>query len=404
MSDKDQEQSTSDSSTAYQAGRDINITGLSYSEVRQVALDVFKDNFYKLSGEAGVIAQQRAEEITENILNRLIQEFPDGFDKAKDPEFQYSLFTVQREYARSGEKNLGQLLVDLLIKKSKLHTRDFNSIVLNEALTTAPKLTQYQQATLSVIFFFKTYLTIRGSWLGMPYTYPNDFSDMIEGKNEYSMFPSNETPVNFEEVLDNENILSLTETINLYLKPHADDLGYYWSWENDIRHLHYSGCISNSIRKQKFNLASVIASAFDQEFKLCIPDSTISQIKLDDETLVQKFFTRCNEPTNSHEFIPKNPKILKNIFQENNVSEEDKEKIHELFYRRDYIKESLILSRFLEKYPSIQNVMHAWSALELEDYLLTPVGEAIALANIHRYIKSQEQLTRFINIKRRMHG
>ena len=51
---KDQEQTASDGSTAFQAGGDIVITstGLTYTEVKEVALDVFRANFYQLSGIA----------------------------------------------------------------------------------------------------------------------------------------------------------------------------------------------------------------------------------------------------------------------------------------------------------------------------------------------------------------
>jgi hypothetical protein len=156
MPSKPQEQLVGTGSAAIQAGRDIQITtGLSYNDVREVALDIFRANFYELAGEAAETAKNRAEQITEKFLSQLQEENPDGFQKAVDPDFQYSLFTVQKEYARNGDKELGHLLVDLLVDRSKQEQRDILSIVLNESLATAPKLTESQLAVLAVIFMLK---------------------------------------------------------------------------------------------------------------------------------------------------------------------------------------------------------------------------------------------------------
>ena len=111
MLNKKQNQEVGDGATAVQAGGNLTIThiGLSYPEVRQVALDVFRSNFYHLAGAAVETARARAEEITEEFLRKLEREHPDGFKKSQDPDFQHALFTVQREYARNGDKDLGDL-------------------------------------------------------------------------------------------------------------------------------------------------------------------------------------------------------------------------------------------------------------------------------------------------------
>jgi hypothetical protein len=59
MSSKGQEQKVGEGGTAIQAAGNVTITGLSYSEVRAAALDVFEANFYKLAG----IAQETANSI-----------------------------------------------------------------------------------------------------------------------------------------------------------------------------------------------------------------------------------------------------------------------------------------------------------------------------------------------------
>src|ERR1035437_7133381 len=158
MLNRDQTQHVGNSATAIQAGGGvtvINNVGVTSSEARAIALDVAKATFYELTGRAKETANIRVEEITDHVIKKLEKDFPAGLQKAKDPDFQYALFTVQKEYARNGDKELGDLLVDLLVDRSKQDQRDILQIVLNESLSTAPKLTDTHLAALAVIFLFK---------------------------------------------------------------------------------------------------------------------------------------------------------------------------------------------------------------------------------------------------------
>jgi len=103
-----QTQKAGDSSTNIQAESIAIHQGVSLEAVRQVALDVFRVNFYELAGEAKDIAQRRAEEITEDFLRKLEQENATGLKQSQQPDFQHALFTVQKEYARCGDKELGE--------------------------------------------------------------------------------------------------------------------------------------------------------------------------------------------------------------------------------------------------------------------------------------------------------
>ena len=56
-----------------QAEEIINSYGLTYSEVKEIALDVFKNNFYQLSTEANQLAFERAKKFIEDYINELIK-------------------------------------------------------------------------------------------------------------------------------------------------------------------------------------------------------------------------------------------------------------------------------------------------------------------------------------------
>ncbi len=148
-----QSQKGGDSSTNIQA-HSISV-GLSYAEARQVAMDVFRDNFLKLKSEAAQIAQERAETLLDTYLKRAAQEGKTEIPEAENPDFQMALFSAQRDYARTGDEDLGKLLVQLLVDRTKLDERNLIQIVLNQSLTVAPMLTSDQLNALSLIFLLR---------------------------------------------------------------------------------------------------------------------------------------------------------------------------------------------------------------------------------------------------------
>lgn len=148
-----QSQKAGQDSTNVQAGRDVAIfQGLSYSEAKDVALSVFKENFIALKGEAEKTARERAEELTEDFLKRMEARFPGGVDSAADPDMQRTVFRAQEGYACSGDADLEKALVELLVDRAAEPGQDTVSIVLNEAIASMPKLTSDQRNALGFAF------------------------------------------------------------------------------------------------------------------------------------------------------------------------------------------------------------------------------------------------------------
>jgi hypothetical protein len=130
-----------------------NVTlGPSYSEVREIALDVFRANFVALRGEALEVAERRAAEITEYILQRLQAKSADPPRTLADPAMQEALFRTQQAYALSGDPDLGQVLVNLLEDRAAEPERSLRQVILREALDVAARLTTDQINVLSVLF------------------------------------------------------------------------------------------------------------------------------------------------------------------------------------------------------------------------------------------------------------
>lgn len=143
-----------DASTNIQAQGNVYL-GVSYDQARQIALDVFEANFLRLSGLAEQVALERASFITEKFLSKFALEYPQGIAQVQDPDFQFALFSAQKEFARSGDEGLGDLLVQLLIDRTKQPDRGMQRTVLNESLLVAPKLTDDQISALSIILVIR---------------------------------------------------------------------------------------------------------------------------------------------------------------------------------------------------------------------------------------------------------
>lgn len=147
-----QRQQGGDRSVNLQGETVIYQSGITVSDARDIAEDVFKANALELAGIAKEVATARCQEWSALFLSRLSQESPDLLGKLVDPDIQYALFSAQKNFARSGDQVLGHALIDLLVKRCQVDARSLEKLVLNEAIETVPKLTHGQVAILTVIW------------------------------------------------------------------------------------------------------------------------------------------------------------------------------------------------------------------------------------------------------------
>ncbi len=351
MKNKEQKQEATNGSSAIQAGGDVNITnaGLTYSEVKEVALDVFRANFYELAGLAKQTARDRAEEITEDFLSKLQSENPSGFQKSQDPDFQYALFTVQKEYARTGDKELGDLLIDLLVDRSKLEQRDILQIVLNESLSTAPKLTDSQLAVLSVTFLFK-------------YT-----QNLSLGNHEL-----------FGNYLDH------------HVFPFASKLVKN---QASYQHLQFSGC--GSIGMGQIALETIFSKTYQGLFSKGFNPEEINKRDIDGN-LYHRFFVPCLNAPSKLQVKAINKESLTKVLDNADVNDENRKKIEALF-DTGKMDESEIRNKCIEIRPYMAEIFDVWSASQLKHFTLTSVGIAIGHANIKRLVGEFANLRIWIN-------
>lgn len=155
INDKITKQEGGDSSTNFQGQSIIVNQGITYEDAKNIAIDVFKANFLELSQKAIVTATERAEKLIDDFLARLKEKEPDALNSMEDPGMQYALFTAQKEFAKTGDQELADMLIDILVDRASQKERTLKQIVLDESLKIVPKLTSSQIDTLSIIFVLK---------------------------------------------------------------------------------------------------------------------------------------------------------------------------------------------------------------------------------------------------------
>lgn len=183
MKGNKQEIIAGDESTNVQGGNVLVIqqNGLNYDQVRQVAMDIFKNNFYYLGEKASEIAEKRAEEITKKYIEELHKNSLSSLQNTQDPDVRYSLYEIQKSYARHGSMAKAELLVDLLVRRTMTKQHSFETIVLNEALITISKLTLEQMDILSLIFIVRDiYLKTNPPFEFYYETFFNKFLEIID--------------------------------------------------------------------------------------------------------------------------------------------------------------------------------------------------------------------------------
>ena len=336
-----QDQSATGGSTAVQAGRDVIVTtttGLTLTEARQVAIDVFDANFIRLADEAASIAAARADALRERFFDRIVRENPEGLQQASDPGFQHAFYTAQKEQARTGDVDLGDLLVDLLVDRTKHTERGILQIVLDESLNTAPKLTAGQIASLSSIFLLR-------------YTRNN-------GVTSHQ---------------------ALGEYFDKYVEPLVCKLATSTA---SFQHLVFTGCgtIGALHHRIEQSLGTSYLGLFVKGFDAQEISNRGVSIGLD-----PRVFVPCLNDASKLQVGALNEEALDDHLASLHVSAEDATKIKGLFsvnkMTHDEIRGVCVQLR-----PYMEAVFEAWSTSSMKGFTLTSVGIAIGHANIKRIV------------------
>lgn len=339
ISSNKQEQNTGDNSTNIQAGTVI-VNGVTYEQARQIALDVFRSNALILAGEAKDIASARAEQITERFLKELAEKNPSALQSASDPDFQHSVFEAQKAFARSGEENLEDILVNLLSNRAAEPNRNLKQVVLNEAITVSSKLTSLQINTITLLF--RVSHTVRCGLLTI-----QNLADLIT--NEILPF--------FEGMPDGEQT---------------------------YRYLAFTGVAT--VEMSQNNFIQILRQEYQGVCSKGVDEATVNQI-VSEEPRLKNYFAKLpnSEPADNFHLSISTPVQLESILKSIGItSDEFISSIKNLLLLNPMSDEE-IKSQLVAFNPKIQTLIDVWDKSLAKQTVLTPVGMAIGHANATKH-------------------
>ncbi|MCZ4123483.1 LPO_1073/Vpar_1526 family protein [Streptomyces sp. H39-S7] len=129
--------------------------GVSVQDVEYIFLKLFEDKFSSYSTEAFSKAKERVEEFTINFLKELNEESPESIENIKDPGVQSAVLEAESGFAKTGDENLGEILVSMLVQRTKQTERNSKQLAYNEAISVAQKLAPRHLDALTLLFFLR---------------------------------------------------------------------------------------------------------------------------------------------------------------------------------------------------------------------------------------------------------
>jgi hypothetical protein len=344
-------QESGNDSTNIQAGS-ITI-GVTFTEAKEIALEVFKANFYDLSQAAAQKAIERAQEITEAFLKRVYEEIPHLTEKLNEPSIQSSLFNAQKEYAKSGGKELEAQLLSLLIARIDSEEKSLKQIVLDEALLVLPKLTDEQINLLTLVF---------------------SAANLNHGGIN--------SIVNFEAFFNNKVMKFFPHDMNSY---------------SFFTHLQYCGCyvIPGGIPAYlslEENFGFRFKGLFTNGFSKIDFETETNNMKMD--ALGKLIVANLRNPE-VYQFNSLNETVLNNEIKTLNISSE-KEKLLLALWRNTAMSKEQINEILLKINSNAKALSLAWNKYTIGLIQLTSVGYAIAIANYNKETGEKVKFENFI--------
>ncbi|MHC0041689.1 LPO_1073/Vpar_1526 family protein [Vibrio campbellii] len=345
INDKKFEQKSGDDSTNYQA-QEITIIkeGMSYSECKEVALDVYKANYLQLSNDAAQIAFQRAEHLIDSLLEKLRQENEKDLNAFNDPGMQTAIYDAQKAFIRSGDEDLEAVLVELLKERMRTEQRDLKQIILDEALKVSESLTSQQMDILSLVFVITK-------------TCQNGLGNLDKF---YNYLETSVKPLTS----------NLTKSQFCY------------------QHMKYTGCCSlfeaSNLKPIEDMYRQVYPAMFQKGFAL-----EDIKLKSDNLTKVFELLLMCFHYPNLYQFNAYNTDELEQKCQALGVTEDEIPTVISLF-NSSLMSQNEIKEHLEEKFDFMKNLIDVWSNSSLNTVSLSSVG--IAIGQINYKLKTGKDL------------
>lgn len=338
IKDKVQKQESGDDSTNLQAQSIVVNQGISYSDAKEIALDVYKSNFLQLSQNAAQVARERAEEITDNFLEKLKSENEGAIESMNEPSMQAALYEAQKQYAKTGDKDLEGLLVDILVERASTPERNIHQIVLDESLSVAAKLTAEQMDALTVNFL------------------------MSKTRNQTLT-----------------NLPALSQYMQTNLVPFIGNLSKETSC---YEHLEYVGCGSLMHIGGMIPVEQIFQEQYGGLFSKGFTKERLEQ-EVENHNEYPNLFVNCLHDSSLIQVSAVDVNVINEICEKKKIPDLMKQKVTSLF-NSTRMNPQEIKEYIIKDSPEMEPLFDLWKDTQLSNFGLTTVGIAIAQANYRR--------------------
>lgn len=142
-------------SSILQAKGDININGISAEAALEICKYVVKAELSIYAQDARNEAEKRLSDISEKTIERITSLREDLLSRFKEPAIQLALNETFKNYIASGDENLEEDLIDLLLERLNIQDGTTEQSVIDEARNIIPKLSLNTVSLLALIAFSK---------------------------------------------------------------------------------------------------------------------------------------------------------------------------------------------------------------------------------------------------------
>jgi len=151
----DQKIESVNQSTIVQAKGDINFNGITAETAMEICKYVVKAELAVYTQDARVEAEKRLSDISEKTIDRITSLKEDLLHRFKEPAIQMALNETFKNHIASGNEELGENLIDLLIERLRVQERTTEQSIIDEARNIIPKLSSNTVSLLAIMVFSK---------------------------------------------------------------------------------------------------------------------------------------------------------------------------------------------------------------------------------------------------------
>lgn len=146
-----QDQKGGKESTNIQVGTVNNYQGLGFNDVKCICEYLIEENLIRFKNEAEETARNRMEQFIKKYIDELIKNKVENLNELKNPDMQYVLYEAEKGYIRCGDSELLDILVKILVDRTKETEESLIRLNLNESLNIVTKLTSEQRDMLTLV-------------------------------------------------------------------------------------------------------------------------------------------------------------------------------------------------------------------------------------------------------------